>query len=802
MGKQNNSSNYHLPKSNTLIQRAKEVLKPSPTMENLIWLLLIFAPIGLKEEAFNSIIEQLPFKYFEPIPLLLLIIFVLTSLIAFNSDLIIRQVFKWMFPIFVWCLCYFHDYNNVITYIIILLFFYCFVIFFILIGQYINEIEINKANHGLISDDPIEENGEHDSFGRKEYAESIVKEISKTTNKRAFNIAITGAWGSGKTSFLNLIKGDMQNFEKHKNKFITVKYNPWDFKEDKIIGLDLLKTISHELAHEKELQENIKGLMISLQGIDQSPWYKVIPYFLSGLSKEKSINEYRKEIGHILGLKSQKLVIFLDDLDRLNGDEILEVFKTIRNSFDIANTFFILGFDFEYVIDQIKEKVIGERALEYLDKIFQMRLFMPTISDFHFYKEFKKLVKENLDIHLKADIDWSFQINNKRNTLHLINSLKVFFNKEESKDYNFGALVQIECLKIIDPLFYNYIIENTESILNSYNSVGSTSVFISGGDSIRNTYESVMATISEKSKTKSIDLLETFFLKLDQESKHNIKSEIFFKYFKYGIQKAEFSDALLSKIIETKNKELLYINLTENNKYSLYTKIDKELNSNKLNSWLLELFIELIYKDRKYLWLYNNKYKIDDFMFYTSLDDLKTKIENLELRDKIVFVSNLENKTDDVYLYIVEIYNEYFQEKIDDLFWVVYHSLNEDKSKLEESLKTRFFEVTKNAISEDFLNIFQSAAVSFSPEGESRTAVNHQDPSLYYFVGLFSAKNWLELLPKEKEIEPAYQQIKLWLESLTENSSAELNYTEVFGVNYFDRHRRTFNESTTLGEEE
>ncbi|MBK8624619.1 MAG: AAA family ATPase [Saprospiraceae bacterium] len=262
---------------------------------------------------------------------------------------------------------------------------------FNVIKEIIKNCEGEYINQGLISDDPIESDEENDRFARKDYAKSIVSEIRKTVNKRAFNIAVTGAWGSGKTSFLNLIKGEMdREVDDKKVKFITVNYNPWDFKEDKIIGLDLLKTISHELANEKELQEKFKGLMVSLQGVDENPWYKVIPNLLIGFSTEKSINEYREEIGKALKDQNKKLVIFLDDLDRLDGDEILEVFKTIRNSFDIANTFFILGFDIDYVADQIEGKVKGkiatDRAVEYLDKIFQMRLFMPSNSDYSYYK--------------------------------------------------------------------------------------------------------------------------------------------------------------------------------------------------------------------------------------------------------------------------------------------------------------------------------------------------------------------------------------------------------------------------------
>ncbi|MBK8819062.1 MAG: hypothetical protein IPN49_08205 [Saprospiraceae bacterium] len=171
--------------------------------------------------------------------------------------------------------------------------------------------------------------------------------------------------------------------------------------------------------------------MASLPSVDQRPLYKIVSFFLNGFSASYSIDYYRKVIGASLRKQNKKLVIFLDDLDRLDGDEILEVFKIIRNSFDIANTFFIIGFDLDYVISQIKEKINSdlEKSITYLDKIFQLKINLPSISDYNWIKEFDQLALKHLKLNEDSFNLYSFPIDSQRELIKLINSFKVLFNK-------------------------------------------------------------------------------------------------------------------------------------------------------------------------------------------------------------------------------------------------------------------------------------------------------------------------------------------------------------------------------------
>lgn len=66
----------------------------------------------------------------------------------------------------------------------------------------------------------------------------------------------------------------------------------------------------------------------------------------------------------------KRLVILIDDCDRLFGNEILQVFKFLRNIVDFNNIFFIIIFDYDFVINLLKLENEIVKLEEYLKKIF------------------------------------------------------------------------------------------------------------------------------------------------------------------------------------------------------------------------------------------------------------------------------------------------------------------------------------------------------------------------------------------------------------------------------------------------
>lgn len=78
----------------------------------------------------------------------------------------------------------------------------------------------------MLSDNPIKTEHE-DLLRRVPLAKKIASLISQYTEHESFVIGIDGPWGSGKTSFVNLINEQLQTDET----ILLIEFNPWNFSD-------------------------------------------------------------------------------------------------------------------------------------------------------------------------------------------------------------------------------------------------------------------------------------------------------------------------------------------------------------------------------------------------------------------------------------------------------------------------------------------------------------------------------------------------------------------------------------------
>lgn len=204
--------------------------------------------------------------------------------------------------------------------------------------------------------------------------------ILKGSNKNS--ICLDGPWGSGKTSLVNVIHNDILKLADAK--IIWIDFDPWNFSNSTELVKDFFETLNKELVdrYKIDLQPDL-GLYIDLVTplIESTGFFGnlrslllKIPFFAS-----ENIVALKKSIAKQLRGIPDKIVIILDDLDRLKFEEIETVLKLVRQLSDLPNILFILPFDYDRVSNLIaKEK--GEGYRDFLGKIINDTIKLEAYS--------------------------------------------------------------------------------------------------------------------------------------------------------------------------------------------------------------------------------------------------------------------------------------------------------------------------------------------------------------------------------------------------------------------------------------
>lgn len=285
-------------------------------------------------------------------------------------------------------------------------------------------------NSIFLTDEPLKQ---EDSEVDKPDIDCILKKLKGTkTTSQAFAIGITGAWGSGKTSFANSLSSRL-------NETNSLWFEPWKFRgvanvQDSLFN-ELIdhfkKNNKYDLAFDTEAYERL----LNHDGI---PVYLKFFFNFLKLFKNDSEPDIQEKFKKSLG--DEKIYIFIDDLDRLDASEILEVFKLVRSTLSISNLVYILIYDKAHIQSVLEKEVTEGNAKNFLDKIIQTEYHIPSkglMSDY-FTKSFAKnfAENENFSDYEKAVIEV------------LKTNLQVGLGEQESK--NFSDIFNSHILTIRD----------------------------------------------------------------------------------------------------------------------------------------------------------------------------------------------------------------------------------------------------------------------------------------------------------------------------------------------------------------
>ncbi|MFD8805469.1 P-loop NTPase fold protein [Streptomyces sp. NPDC059597] len=249
----------------------------------------------------------------------------------------------------------------------------------------------NPTSALFAGDDPIL-NAEDDLLNRSRLATALADEVQAMNAGRGAVVAITGQWGTGKTSLLNLTA----NILRRQEAVQVVEFNPWFFSgTDHLIRFffdEMARQLSSERTRKKRLKDATATIADKFNRYSASlsplkfipgaaPIIEAAQKTSEGLAQalSTSIHEQRIEISDALSQLDGRIVVLIDDIDRLTRQEIRDLFRLVRLNGSFPNVVYLLCFDRSVV-----ESALGEEGLDgaaYLEKIVNTSIEVPPAAD-------------------------------------------------------------------------------------------------------------------------------------------------------------------------------------------------------------------------------------------------------------------------------------------------------------------------------------------------------------------------------------------------------------------------------------
>lgn len=371
-------------------------------------------------------------------------------------------------------------------------------------------INLSPQKSQLFSDAAIR-TFEEDELNRGVLAKTLAQFLYEHSAQESFVIGVQGPWGTGKSSVKNLCKQSLKHDFNHEH---VIDFNPWQyinheqltqsFFDELIARLKVLKVnAEREIAAYSLFYRAGAPLLMSLMPLVfrlMSPdphnaaeaagiaagasvakgSLESIGSLLSGLEaffkneqQKRPFSVLRDEIEKKLAGLTKPIVVFMDDIDRLNSTEIKAVFQFVKTVANLPHVIYVLSYQRETVVSALTTSDYDGSS--YLEKLVQFTFDLPTVEG----PVLQRLIKTRLAKHfLSGDVsdeilpEWNelidiLRIDTVRKTNRLLNS--AVFHKELLKmsDYlevNELDLLMLEAIRVFEPNVYLEMYSRQQSV--------------------------------------------------------------------------------------------------------------------------------------------------------------------------------------------------------------------------------------------------------------------------------------------------------------------------------------------------
>ncbi|MES2044510.1 MAG: P-loop NTPase fold protein [Pseudomonadota bacterium] len=396
---------------------------------------------------------------------------------------------------------------------------------------------VRKPNDNPIAGLPIElipadipiTHAEQDLLGRATIARRISEILSAPGSKEGRVFAIRGAWGEGKSSLKNLV------IEELGEQVPVLDFNPWQWGDSQAIAKALFTQLAGKLggAHGPDAAKRaaalrryggyftvgikpldkfgqdvpaitsllavaaiasgvlgvgwpgIQAKTVGIAAVALAIFAWVIGATLNRLGRDRSVDDLdtvRTSIQELLGALKRPLVVFVDDIDRLEPEQIRTMIRQIKANASLPNINFVLLFQ-PSIVEQALEPVSAGEGRSYLEKIIQANFDLPPLApeklSYIFAQQLGDIVNEYAIPENGFDqTRWGNMllggilpfVRNLRDAKRLLSSIAIHIEMhkgEHAFEVNLIDFLVLETLRVFEPNLHRAISENKALLTQS-----------------------------------------------------------------------------------------------------------------------------------------------------------------------------------------------------------------------------------------------------------------------------------------------------------------------------------------------
>ena len=478
------------------------------------------------------------------------------------------------------------------------------------------------------SETPIRSTSE-DRLRRVEYADRIATILSQLSPREGRVFAIRGGWGFGKSSLKNLIT---ERLKSRSNAPAHLDFNPWQWGDSNAIAHALFLELARRLGgkHSPQARKRSASLrrygsiltslsgplkkaghsdsrissvvtnasviaVASAVGFNLPSIARVVliissAYFLTTiagaifnyLGRDRSIetlDQIREDLESRLSKLKSPLIVFVDDIDRLEPEQIRTLLKQVKANANLPNIVFVLLFQ-PSIVERALDPIANQDGRAFLEKIVQANFDLPAVPRSTINSIFLQELSELVGGHANEDngfteVRWGHvslelilpKIRNLRDARRLLSSIAIHMPLHVSQrvfEVNIIDFLLIETVRVFEPGLYEKIIFNQATAIKNYPDSKTNDL----GNKISKVFmENIPASLHEITKSTISELFPNLewafgggnytsdFYSQWLKERRACTSRYFSRYFELQTPPGELSESLFIEFIEASSSD-------------------------------------------------------------------------------------------------------------------------------------------------------------------------------------------------------------------------------------------------------